>query len=264
MLRCDRTALTASRYIYDYCLLFGIPEKLYSDQDPAYESNLFKHLMTSLGVEKLRTSGYNPKANGQCEKTNDIIKKYLLKYVNLFGGEWDLYLNELAYAYNTSIHTSSGFSPAELSFGRKLRIPIDVMYGFKTSETEPFNITEFKEKLTKMYDLANESMGLRQAKYINYHDKKVYDDVIPEGQLVYMYLPRKTREKLSLKWHGLCKILTQKHPVYEIEYTRMNKKCRKWITRDKLRRCENNVVYQDINIDNPIEIEKLVAEERRK
>ena len=111
-----------------------------------------------------------------------------------------------------------------------------------------------------MYDLANESMGLRQTKYINYHDK-VYDDVIPEGQLVYMYLPRKTREKLSLKWHGPCKILTQKHPVYEIEYTRMNKKCRKWITRDKLRRCENNVVYQDINIDNPIETEKLVAED---
>ena len=41
----------------------------------------------------------------------------------------------------------------------------------------------------------------------------------------------------------------------------MNKKCRKWITRDKLRRCENNVVYQDINIDNPIETEKLVAED---
>ena len=38
---------------------------------------------------------------------------------------------------------------------------------------------------------------------------------------------------------------------------RMNKKCRKWITRDKLRRCENNVVYQDINI----ETEKLVAED---
>ena len=112
----DRTALTASRYIYDYCLLFGILEKLYSDQDPAYESNLFKHLMTSLGIGKLRTSGYNPKANGQCEKTNDSIKKYLLKYVNLFGGEWDLYLNELAYTYNTSIHTSTDFSPAELSF----------------------------------------------------------------------------------------------------------------------------------------------------
>ena len=69
-----------------------------------------------------------------------------------------MYLNELAYAYNTSIHTRTGFSPAELSFGRKLRIPIDVMYGFKTREKEPFNITEFKENLTKMYDLANNEL----------------------------------------------------------------------------------------------------------
>ena len=112
-----------------------------------------------------------------------------------------------------------------------------------------------------MYDLANESMSSWQAKYINYHDKKVFYDIIPEEKLVYMYLPRKSRKKLSLKWHGPCKILTQKHPVYEIEYTRMNKKCRKWITRDKLRRCENNVVYQDINVDTPIEKENFVAKD---
>ena len=63
----DRTAKTACKSVLDYFLTFGIPLKLYSDQDPAYESELFQLLMKDLGVKKLRTSGYRPPANGVTE-----------------------------------------------------------------------------------------------------------------------------------------------------------------------------------------------------
>lgn len=119
----DRTASTASRYVYDFCLTYGIPERLYSDQDPAYEANLFTELTKQLGVKKSRTTTYNPKANGLCEKSNGIVKSFLLKYVNFFGGEWDKWLRELSYVFNSSVHTSTGFTPFELFFGRKVRIP---------------------------------------------------------------------------------------------------------------------------------------------
>ena len=32
----DRFAITAIRFVYDYCLVYGIPEKHYSDQDPGF------------------------------------------------------------------------------------------------------------------------------------------------------------------------------------------------------------------------------------
>ena len=34
----DRTAITASRFVYDYCLVYGIPEKIYSDQGSSFRS----------------------------------------------------------------------------------------------------------------------------------------------------------------------------------------------------------------------------------
>ena len=83
----DRTAKTAAQCIYDYVLTFGIPFKLYSDCDPAYEAQLFQELMKLLGVKKLRTTGYNAKANGLCEKLNGVVKQYLLKYTNFVGKE---------------------------------------------------------------------------------------------------------------------------------------------------------------------------------
>ena len=70
----DRTALIASRCVLDYFMNFGIPLNLYSDRDPAYEAELFQQLMSHLGVKKLRTTGYNAKANGLYEKSNDIVK----------------------------------------------------------------------------------------------------------------------------------------------------------------------------------------------
>ena len=60
----DRTASTAAKYIYDFIMKFGIMDKLLSDQDPSYESELFQELMVLLGIDKVRTTAYNPKSNG--------------------------------------------------------------------------------------------------------------------------------------------------------------------------------------------------------
>ena len=238
----DRTAITASRYVYDFCLNYGIPERLYSDQDPAYEAKLFSELMNQLGVKKSKTTTYNPKANGLCEKSNGIVKSFLLKYVNFFGGEWDKWLRELAYVFNSSVHTTTGFTPFELFFGRKVRIPTDILFDASYSNKENmFSITEFRKKLSDIYELANESMNTRQTKSLSYHDKKVCDDILKENTEVYVYLPRNKREKLTLKWDGPVRIIKEKHPSYLIEFTKQGKATTTWTTREKLRRTEQTV-----------------------
>ena len=102
-----------------------------SDKDPNYESLLFKALMTNLGIKKIRTSGYRPNANGVTEQSNTTTKTYLTAFLENTTNKntWDTLLNLAAYAYNSSIHTATGYSPAELFFGRKLRVPLDILYG---------------------------------------------------------------------------------------------------------------------------------------
>ena len=81
----DRTANTASSFVYD-CLVYSIPENIYSDQDPALEANLFIQLLKQLGTNKSRTTSYNPKANGLCKKSKGIVKVFLLKYADFLKG----------------------------------------------------------------------------------------------------------------------------------------------------------------------------------
>ena len=123
----DRKASTASVCLHDYILTYGVPLKILTDQDPSFESKLFQKLCNSLGIKKLRTSGYNPRSKGLTEQSNLTTKSYLTAFVTE-NKEWGCCLRELSFAYDSSIHTTTGFSPFELMFGSKARIPLDILH----------------------------------------------------------------------------------------------------------------------------------------
>ena len=146
--------------------------------------------MLLLGIKKLRTTSYNPKSNGLTERLNGVLKLYLLAYTNFVGGEWDVWCRECCFAYNSSVNRSTGFTPGELMYGRKLRVPIHILYNISDG-TRNETLTEFKEKLQTMYILARETMGVRQDQALTHYDKKVKDDVISADTYVYVYIPEK-------------------------------------------------------------------------
>lgn len=100
---------------------------------------------------------------------------------------------------------------AEMTFELKLRVPPDILYGVNENENDVSTMANLKKKPTTMYELAGECRKARQAKYVNYHDRKVSDDALEREILVYMYRPRKSRE---MKWRGTGKVKSPKHPVY--------------------------------------------------
>ena len=111
---------------------FVIPYKLYSYRDLSYEAKLFQLSIRELGVKKLRTTSYNAKENGLTEKGNEFIKNHLASCSESNKQKWDLWCKEVVYAYNSSIHSSTGYTPTRLMFGIKYRIPIDIMFSTRT------------------------------------------------------------------------------------------------------------------------------------
>ena len=64
---------------------------------------------------------------------------------------WEDYLDTCIYAYNTSRHESSLFTPFELKFGRKAVVPIDLCSGSKgTDEIVENDVNE--EEIAMMQD----------------------------------------------------------------------------------------------------------------
>ncbi len=60
--------------------------------------------------------------------------KRLVKFANENKKTWDEHLDHCLFAYNTSRHESSLYSPFEVMFGRKAIIPIELEFEKDGSE----------------------------------------------------------------------------------------------------------------------------------
>ena len=75
---------------------------------------LFQRMCSYIGVANMYTSTYHPQTNGQVERYNRTILVLLRNYVNEHQDDWDEYVTALTYAYNTSVHRSTGTTPFDL------------------------------------------------------------------------------------------------------------------------------------------------------
>ena len=215
----DRTAKTAAKCVFDFFLKFGISLRLYSDRDPAFEAELFQILMELFGVKKLRTTGYNPRANGLTEKCNEVIKNYLTLYAKFSKKKMGFIVSRGSiYLYNSSVHSSTGFTLARLMFGRECLVPLDVMYGANKEVLRYSQVGDYIEMLQKLCEVARNNMSVRQLRSATYYDKKVADEELRVGELVYVFYPRNKSKKLACKWFGPYRISQAKHPAYEIDF----------------------------------------------
>ena len=74
----------------------------------------------------MKTTPYNPKANGQCERHNATLVPNLVALSNNSRSDWDDKLSAITFNYNTTRHASTDYSPFELMFARLPRFPADL------------------------------------------------------------------------------------------------------------------------------------------
>ena len=103
-----------------YCR-HGAPAILISDNGTEFINELMKQICVLLNIGRISTTPYHPQANGLVEQHNATLKSMLAVYVNRFQDDWDLYLPHVAYAYNTTISTATGFTPFCMLYGREAR-----------------------------------------------------------------------------------------------------------------------------------------------
>ena len=105
------------------------PQILHSDQGTNFESNLIKSICDLMGIQKTRSTAYQLQGDGQIERQNGTLQGILSAFVSEHPDTLDLHIDQAVFAYNTSRHESTGFSPYELVFGRVARMPVEIDLG---------------------------------------------------------------------------------------------------------------------------------------
>ena len=132
---CERT-LTAERFaeifVDFYFRLQRLPSDRVSDRDVRFTSEWWQH-RTKIWQTKLRMStAFHSQTDGQAEKANSIVERYLRSFVQTCPQEWDRLLALAEFSYNAHRHKSTGLAPFEADLGYIPRLPMDII-----AETRP-------------------------------------------------------------------------------------------------------------------------------
>jgi len=216
---------TADALLNNFFLHYGIPNKLHSDQGRNFESELMKELCQLMDIKKTRTTIYHPMCNGQTERYNRTLLDMLGTLEQDQKKNWKKYLPNLVYAYNATKHESTGYSPFELMFGRKPKLPIDSVFhldsDIKESITSDY-VQELQQRLETSHDIANKALKKARQKQKQQFDKKAKATLIEVGDTVLAkILAYEGRHKIADRFEQKpYTVVSQPHadiPVYIIK-----------------------------------------------
>ena len=170
----NKSALTAAKKLYnDFILRFGIPSRFMSDQGGEFENKLMQELNKLCGVTKVRTTPYHPQTNGACERMNQTLLKMLRTLPENLKTRWPESVNKMVHAYNCMKHSSTGYSPYYLLFGREPKLPIDLLFCTESTlenKSRSQYLKEWKHQMEEAYSIARKRSGDQKAR-----DKRRWD-----------------------------------------------------------------------------------------
>ena len=152
----DQKATTVAKLLWEKVFInYGMPQRLHSDQGRDFEGKVIKSLCQFAGIRKSRTTPYHPQGNGQTERFNKTLLSMLGTLDQDNKSRWPEYLSPLVNAYNCTKHSTTGFSPFLLMFGRMPHLPIDVALGVNSvtsgSGSYPAYIVNLWDRLSLAY-----------------------------------------------------------------------------------------------------------------
>ncbi|KAI7933772.1 hypothetical protein MJO29_016727 [Puccinia striiformis f. sp. tritici] len=123
----NATAAELAQAIFDQIITpFGVPKEFLTDRGSNYLSKGFQKFLVAAGMKPVRTSGYHPQTNGKSERFNGILEAALFR-LNTTGdpSKWEDVFPAALFSTRIHVSDSSGFSPFELLYGVKPRLPQD-------------------------------------------------------------------------------------------------------------------------------------------
>lgn len=101
----------ASLYLHHVWRHHGLPESIISDRGSEFNSRFWKSLTRLLDINQIFSTAYHPQTDGQTERVNQTLEQYLRSYTNYQQSNWSDLLPLAEFAYNNSVHSSTGITP---------------------------------------------------------------------------------------------------------------------------------------------------------
>ena len=220
--RNQKAETVANVLVKEWFARYGVPQRLHSDNGRNFESAVIHELAKIYDIKRSHTTPYHPAGNGQCERFNRTLHDLLRTLGSAKKRRWVDHIQEVVQAYNLTPHSSTGYSPFYLMFGRVGRQPIDLLLGIGDHDDLQTDwVIEHQRRLQEAYSLARAQLEKEANQRKACYDRGAQDLPLSDDEHVYR---RKRgiigRNKIQDAWdETIYKVVSRqgKNDVYVIE-----------------------------------------------
>lgn len=162
----DKTAPVVARALLEVIGLFGVvPTELRSDNGSEFTAKLTQEVLSLLGKVSFTVTD-RPQSNGLVERTNQELLKHLrcLLADGNRQSNWSVGLGLAQRVVNTSVNSTTGYSPAAIVFG--LYGPTNPSLLVKHTKNQP-STQELVSELVKSQEIVLQSAQSNQLEYLD-------------------------------------------------------------------------------------------------
>ena len=213
----------------------GAPVELLSDRGRDFLAEVVQETCKFMRTHKINTAAYHPQTNGLCERFNGTLTQIISLYVNENQQNWDDLIQMALFGYRISVQESTKRTPAELLYGRQMRLPMNFdMYAPKL---------EFSKRLKHEWRRAQDSVArVAEANKIR-HENKNNPVKYKAGEKIRIRVEA-TKPGLSNKLKGV----RWSDPTEIIEVRGNNVKIKKksgeqWVAQARIKKLEQNFAF---------------------
>src|SRR5271170_4813404 len=183
--------------------LHRLPETIVSDRDPKFTSLFWTEMHRLLGIKLARSTAFHPQSNGTSERMIRKVSQVLHAAVRPDQLDWLTHLPMVEFALNSSVNTSTGFTPFELTYGL---IPRTIQ---SVGRSEFAGVQDFVDNARDMVVRAHDALiesRVEQTHQANGR-RRPDDPALEVGQAAYLSmenlnLPKVRARKLMPKYVG--------------------------------------------------------------
>ena len=208
----DKTARSVVDALMDVWLpRYGFPLFLHSDQGKEFDNVMIHKLSELLGTVKTKTTPYHPRSDGLVERFNRTLLAMLAMFVSQEHDNWDDLLPFMMLAYNTTVHTSTGYTPYRLVFGDECNLPGNLVHRELRADPPPGDPGTYaswvQQALYESYDEVRAQQQRATHRQKRNYDSKAVARAFPIGCWTLRYYPPARKNKLCSPWIGPYKVV---------------------------------------------------------
>ena len=210
-------AVANQLWINFFCI-YGFPERIHSDQGANFESSLMAEMLIAPGVQKSRTTPYHPMGNGAVERFNRTRGGMIRALPPKAKNRWPQHLKSFTFAYNATVHETTGFAPFQLMFGRTPRLPVDLLFGSVLQDDQLVDYDDYVQRLRRdlaeAIKIAQTSSTKQQQRQAALHNRTFKGAVVEVGDRVLLANKgERGKRNLADRWENNLYTVVEKHKI---------------------------------------------------